>query len=125
MLVLAALNVILCLVAYYLLSTTRILDFSHFPAGFFRATPLYAIVALAMLIYGAALAGPLLATALALMRMTGWAQGAATLVATFTLLLVPFGTLVGGYALWVLLADETSLLFDYRAKSERNASSSR
>lgn len=125
MLALAAVNVALGLIAYYLLSRTRILDFPHLPADFFRSTPLYGIVALAMLIYGLALAVPLLAAALALRRMAPWAQGAATLVATFTLLLIPFGTLVGSYALWVLLADETSLLFDYRAKSERNASNSR
>lgn len=125
MLVLAALNVALCLIAYFWLSTTRVVDFTHNSNDFFRSTPLYGVIALAILGYGVVVAGPLLVAGLGLIRMTPWAQGVATLVATFTLLLVPLGTLVGGYALWVLMADETALMFDYRAKSERNILKSR
>ncbi|MCC7499939.1 MAG: hypothetical protein IT160_20335 [Bryobacterales bacterium] len=125
MLVLAAVNVVLGAAACYFLHTTRVVDFSRNSNEFFRSTPLYGILALATLIYGLVLAGPLLVAGLALIRLTPWAQGAATLVATFALLLFPLGTLVGGYALWVLMADETSLLFDYRAKSDRNILRSR
>jgi hypothetical protein len=60
-----------------------------------------------------------------MLRMSPWAPGVGTLVSTFTLLWFPLGTVAGGYALWVLLSDETSLMFDYQAKSDRNTSKRR
>ncbi len=125
MLVLAGVNLILCGVAYYLLTTTRLVDFSHSYNDFIRATPLPSVVALVMLGYGLIIVGPLVIAGLSLLRMTPWAQGVSTLVATFTLLQFPLGTLLGGYVLWVLMADETALMFDYRAKSERRIAKSR
>ncbi|MCX6622206.1 MAG: hypothetical protein NTY38_14285 [Acidobacteria bacterium] len=124
-LVLAGVNVGICLLAYYFGDAAHLVDFSRSPNDFFVSTPLLAFLAFLMLVYSLILVVPLVITGVAILRMTSWAQGVATLVSTFTLLSIPLGTVVGGYALWVLMADETALIFRYQAKSDRSMSKSR
>ena len=47
-------------------------------------------------------------------RRTPWTRLAAILLGSVDLLLLPYGTALGVYALWVLLREESKALFDVR-----------
>lgn len=53
-----------------------------------------------------------IAVGLPLRRHRSWARLAALMLGTVDLLLLPFGTALGGYALWVLLGESRKKLFE-------------
>ena len=46
-----------------------------------------------------------------LLKHKNWARVIAIVLAILSLILFPIGTLIGGYALWVMFNDETKTLF--------------
>jgi hypothetical protein len=69
-------------------------------------------------ITGTALVGFLLATSLpsvivgiGLLRLRPWARIAGIVVSIIALMMIPFGTIVGVYGLWVLFSKDTERLF--------------
>jgi hypothetical protein len=54
-----------------------------------------------------------------LRRRDGWARAVALVLALLNLLLFPFGTLLAGYAFWVLLQDDVRVRFE-RADARAN-----
>ncbi|MDX1984691.1 MAG: hypothetical protein SFV51_30745 [Bryobacteraceae bacterium] len=68
-------------------------------------------VTVCVLIYLAAMSIPLLLTGFGLLRFQGWARNMGIIVSIFALPIVPFGTGVGIYNLWVLNSFEVEPLF--------------
>jgi len=51
-----------------------------------------------------------------LLKRRPWARVLVLIIAVLDLMLIPIGTLVGIYALWVLLQEDTARLFEASAK---------
>jgi hypothetical protein len=64
-----------------------------------------------VMIYLAAMSAPLLMIGLGLLRFQGWARNMGIILSIFALPLVPLGTAVGVYNLWVLNSFEVEPLF--------------
>lgn len=54
---------------------------------------------------------PWLIAGVGLVRFKPWARPLGLIVALFDLLLIPVGTLLGIYTIWILMQDETVALF--------------
>jgi hypothetical protein len=78
----------------------------QFAASFTAAT--FSIFAVIAMIWGAAH----LVVGVQIRRRTHWSRMAALLLGSVDLLLLPYGTALGVYALWVLLHEEAKGLFD-------------
>ena len=63
------------------------------------------------------LAVPMIVIGAGLLRFRPWSRTPGTILAVFSLLHFPAGTLVGVYAFWVLLSPETDPLFNPRFNS--------
>ena len=83
------------------------------------ADPEDAAIAVPILgIAGTALAGffgifslPSLITGYGLLKFKPWARIVGIVLSAISLIMIPFGTIVGAYGLWVLLSKETERLF--------------
>jgi hypothetical protein len=83
------------------------------------ADPEDAAIAVPILgIAGTALAGffgifslPSLITGYGLLNLKPWARIVGIVLSAISLIMIPFGTIVGAYGLWVLLSKETERLF--------------
>jgi hypothetical protein len=64
-----------------------------------------------------ALAGPCVAAGLGLLRFRSWARSLSMILAVLQLVNFPVGTLLALYAFWVLLAQETEMLFSSPPRS--------
>lgn len=78
----------------------------QFAASFTAAT--FGIFAVIAMLWGAGH----LVVGVQIRRRTHWARLAALLLGSVDLLLLPYGTALGVYALWVLLHEEAKTLFD-------------
>jgi hypothetical protein len=78
----------------------------HFAAGL-TAAAFVALAAIAIL-WGAAHIG----VGLPLRRRRHWSRLAALMLGSVDLLLLPYGTALGVYALWILLREDAKKLFD-------------
>jgi hypothetical protein len=78
---------------------------SQLAAGLTAAT--FTALAVVALLWGAAH----VAVGVPLRRHRAWSRHGALVLGTLDLVLLPFGTLVGGYALWALLREDTRKLF--------------
>jgi hypothetical protein len=86
------------------------------PVGMYRAIndDILGILLAASVVFHMLLAVPSIAVGIHLRSFTEWSRSFAIVVSALNLLNVPFGCLLGGYGLWVLLAPETDPLFSDR-----------
>ena len=78
-----------------------------------EATMILPIVGLAVGLFLAALGIPGIVASAGLLARKSWARILAIVVAIFSLANFPFGTVIGGYALWVLLQDAAPAYFQH------------
>jgi len=69
------------------------------------------IVASAIIIFFIIISLPVLIGGIGLLKHRGWARILVMIIAVLYLFLIPIGTLIGVYTLWVLMNDETAKLF--------------
>jgi len=69
------------------------------------------IVASAITIIFIIISLPALIGGIGLLKRRGWARILVMIIAVLDLFIIPIGTLIGVYTLWVLLNDETAKLF--------------
>ena len=75
------------------------------------AAPILGVVAVGVFGLIALLSIPGLAVGIGLVKFKEWARILGLVLSVLNLLNVPFGTILGGYGLWVLLNKETEPLF--------------
>jgi hypothetical protein len=81
------------------------------------SNPLYGFATVGLMVLMLVLAGPAIAIGIGLLHFRIWSRTAATVLAIVDLLNFPLGTVLGIYALWVLLSPETDPLFNPRFNS--------
>ena len=69
------------------------------------------MVASAIAIFFIIISLPELIGGIGLLKRRGWARILVMIIAVLDLFIIPIGTLIGVYTLWVLLNDETAKLF--------------
>jgi len=77
-----------------------------------RAMPLVGFVGTALVSLLVVLSLPGIVTGIGLLRLRPWARILGIVLSALSLLMVPFGTLLGIYGLWVLLSKDTERLFN-------------
>jgi len=75
------------------------------------ALPIIGLAGTALVAFLVILALPGLITGIGLLQFRPWARIVGIVLAVLNLIQIPFGTIVGIYALWVLLSKETEPLF--------------
>ena len=75
------------------------------------ALPIIGAVGTGLVIFLLALSLPGLVTGWGLLKLKSWARIVGIVLCALNLINIPFGTLLGGYGLWVLLNDETERMF--------------
>lgn len=83
--------------------------------------PLERLIAAAYIAFSLAMSIPLVLVGRGILRWQLWAHTGGILTAAATVLLFPFGTAIGIYALWVMLLPETEPLFVNPPESRKNA----
>ncbi len=81
------------------------------------AIPIIGITGMALVIVLLALSLPGVFAGWGLLNFKPWARILAIVLAILNLFNIPFGTLLGIYALWVLLNKETERLFEARSRA--------
>src|SRR5215471_15970011 len=77
-----------------------------------RAMPLVSFVGTALVSLLVVLSLPGIVIGIGLLRLRPWARILGIVLSALSLLMVPFGTLLGIYGLWVLLSKDTERLFN-------------
>jgi hypothetical protein len=80
-----------------------------------RALPLVGLVGTVIVTFLVVLSLPGILTGIGLLRLRPWARIAGIVLSILHLMMIPFGTIVGVYGLWVLFSKETERLFDAQA----------
>jgi len=75
------------------------------------ALPFIGITGMALVTFLVALSLPGIIVGIGLFRLRPWARIAGIVLCLLSLMMIPFGTLLGAYGLWVLFAGETEKLF--------------
>jgi len=75
------------------------------------ALPIVGITGMALVTVVAAVSLPSLIIGVGLIRLRPWARVAGMVISILSLMMVPFGTIVGVYGLWVLFSKDTERLF--------------
>jgi hypothetical protein len=75
------------------------------------AMPILGIVGLVLVTFIVVLSLPGIIVGVGLYQRRSWARIGGIVISVFDLIMVPFGTIVGIYGLWVLLSKETEPLF--------------
>jgi hypothetical protein len=75
------------------------------------ALPIIGLTGTALVVFLLVLALPGLITGIGLLQFRPWARIVGIVLGVLHLINIPFGTLIGVYALWVLLSKETEPLF--------------
>lgn len=81
-----------------------------------EAAPIVAAIGLALAIFLFALALPSIIGGWGLLGFRPWARILMIVISALELLHVPIGTALGVYGLWVLLSDQTRVLFETRGR---------
>jgi hypothetical protein len=75
------------------------------------ALPIIGITGMALVIFLVVLSLPGVIIGIGLIRLRPWARIAGIVLSILSLMMIPFGTVVGIYGLWVLFNKETERLF--------------
>ena len=75
------------------------------------ALPIIGVAGSALVVFLLAVSLPGLITGIGLLKLKPWARIVGIVLAAINLINIPFGTILGVYALWVLLNKETERLF--------------
>ena len=75
------------------------------------ALPFIGITGMALVIAVTVFSLPGIIVGIGLFRLRPWARIAGIVLCLLSLIMIPFGTLLGAYGLWVLFAGETEKLF--------------
>jgi hypothetical protein len=65
------------------------------------------------------LAAPMVMTGMGLLRAQGWARTMGMVVCALAIINIPFGSMLGGYGLWVLTSLEIEPLFENRTDNRQ------
>jgi len=76
-----------------------------------RALPLVGFVGTAVVTFLVVMSLPGILTGIGLLRHRPWARIVGIVLSVLSLMMIPFGTLVGIYGLWVLFSKDTERLF--------------
>jgi len=75
------------------------------------AVPIVGVIGIALCVLVLLLSVPCIIAGVGLLRWRPWARSLTIVVSAINLLNLPFGTMLGAYAFWVLLAQEAEPLF--------------
>ena len=75
------------------------------------ALPIIGITGMALVTILAAMSLPSVVIGVGLIRLRPWARVAGMVISILSLMMIPFGTIVGVYGLWVLFSKDTERLF--------------
>ena len=75
------------------------------------AIPIIGITGMALVAFLVILALPGIIIGVGLLRLRPWARIAGIVVSIMSLVMIPFGTVLGAYGLWVLFSKDTERLF--------------
>lgn len=75
------------------------------------AMPIIGITGMALVTCLAALSVPGVIIGVGLIRLRPWARVAGMVISILSLMVIPFGTIIGIYGLWVLFSKDTERLF--------------
>ncbi len=75
------------------------------------ALPIIGITGMALVTCVAAVSIPSVIIGVGLVRLRPWARVAGMVISILSLMMIPLGTIVGVYGLWVLFSKETERLF--------------
>jgi hypothetical protein len=75
------------------------------------AVPIIGITGMALVAFLVILSLPGIIIGIGLLRLRPWARIAGIVVSIMSLIMIPFGTVLGAYGLWVLFSKETERLF--------------
>jgi len=75
------------------------------------AMPVIGLTGMALVVFLVLMSLPGIIIGIGLIRLRPWARIAAIVLSIFSLTMMPFGTVVGIYGLWVLFNGETERLF--------------
>jgi hypothetical protein len=81
------------------------------------ALPILGITGTALVAFLVVLSLPGIIVGIGLLRLRPWARILGIVLSAFSLLMIPVGTLVGVYGLWVLLSKDTERLFGGQAQT--------
>lgn len=81
------------------------------------AMPVLGLLGMTLAMFILALSLPGIVAAIGLLKFRPWARVLAIVLSLLNLLNIPFGTVLGIYGLWILLARETELLFGVPARA--------
>jgi len=85
-------------------------------AGFFSGDPdamaITSIVALSIAGFMLIISIPDIIAGIGLLKRKSWARILALIIACVDLIMIPIGTIIGAYCIWVLVHDETVKLFE-------------
>lgn len=82
-----------------------------------RALPLVGFVGTAVVTFLIVMSLPGILTGIGLLRHRPWARIVGIVLSVLSLMMIPFGTLVGIYGLWVLFSKDTERLFEPAVQS--------
>jgi hypothetical protein len=75
------------------------------------ALPIIGITGMALVTCLAAVSVPSVIIGIGLIRLRPWARIAGMVISILSLMMIPFGTIIGVYGLWVLFSKDTERLF--------------
>lgn len=75
------------------------------------ALPVIGITGMALVTFLLVLSAPHVVAGIGLLKRRGWARILGIVLSIFSLIMIPFGTVLGAYGLWVLFSKETERLF--------------
>lgn len=75
------------------------------------ALPIVGITGMALVTVVAAMSIPSVVIGVGLIRLRPWARVAGMVISILSLMMIPFGTIVGVYGMWVLFSKDTERLF--------------
>jgi hypothetical protein len=76
-----------------------------------RAMPFVGLVGTSIVTLLVITSLPSIITGIGLLRLRPWARIVGIVLSVLSLMMIPFGTIVGAYGLWVLFSKETERLF--------------
>ena len=75
------------------------------------AVPIIGLTGMALITFLVILSLPSVIVGIGLLKRRPWARIAGIVISIMSLVMVPFGTIIGVYGLWVLFSKDTELLF--------------